>query len=299
MVAATQQMNTQLADSAHPLSATTWPATLSLQLAKTARGMRLVSTEHNGPLYVQKPFYPEGDELAHVYLLHPPGGLVSGDQLAIDLNLSHDAKALFTTPGAARIYRRRKDGLQQEQHVRLSIEHGGFAEWLPMENIVYPKARGQLTTRVELKGDAGFIGWEISCLGLPASNAPFDEGILKQSFEIWRDNKPLVIDRFLLDANESGVIDGRVGLQSYCVNGVMIAGPITDGALAQELTAKLRELTMHGEGLAAITAIGEFLIIRSLAQRAENVRRYFTDCWQVSRPELLGRKACHPRIWLT
>lgn len=54
-----------------------WNAELALGLTLTQLGTVLKSCRHQGPLYVQKPFYPEGRELAHLYLLHPPGGMVS------------------------------------------------------------------------------------------------------------------------------------------------------------------------------------------------------------------------------
>ena len=65
----------------------TWPAFLGLTFDKPGGKTRLIKSVHNGPLYVQKLFYPEGLEHAHVYLLHPPGGLVSGDYLKISIDM--------------------------------------------------------------------------------------------------------------------------------------------------------------------------------------------------------------------
>ena len=56
-----------------------WSAELELGFAVVAGRTALVHNRHVGPLTVQRPFYPEG-ELAHVYLLHPPGGIVAGDR---------------------------------------------------------------------------------------------------------------------------------------------------------------------------------------------------------------------------
>ena len=86
---------------------------------------------HRGPLMVQRPFTPEGPELPHVYLLHPPGGIVAGDTLAIDARLGEGCHALLTTPAAAKVYRSRPAADRSRQVQRLSAGPGSSLEWLP------------------------------------------------------------------------------------------------------------------------------------------------------------------------
>ncbi len=54
---------------------TGWKANLSLEFKATALRTVISKREHKGPLAIQRPFYPE-DDVCHVYLLHPPGGVV-------------------------------------------------------------------------------------------------------------------------------------------------------------------------------------------------------------------------------
>ena len=81
-----------------------WTAALDLQFERAKERSIVSRCRHNGPLRVQKPFYPE-DGVCHVYLLHPPGGVVGGDELSVSVRAGKGSAALITTPGATRVYR--------------------------------------------------------------------------------------------------------------------------------------------------------------------------------------------------
>jgi len=58
-----------------------WQASIDLGFAWTGGTTHLSRRAHRGPLVVQRPFRPEGPGVCHVYLLHPPGGLVGCEKL--------------------------------------------------------------------------------------------------------------------------------------------------------------------------------------------------------------------------
>src|SRR5262245_10241542 len=93
-----------------------WEASLDLKFA--ARGARTVLARRAsvGPLVVQRPFYPEGG-VAHVYLVHPPGGVVGGDQLRLSVLAEEGAHALLTTPAATKFYRSDGRVARQRQEI--------------------------------------------------------------------------------------------------------------------------------------------------------------------------------------
>ena len=169
--------------------ASQWQAELRLGFANTARGTVLKHASHKGPLYVQKPFYPEGRDLAHIYLLHPPGGMVSGDNLHIHVTTQTNAHALVTTPGAGRVYKARPDKALQRQQVELLAEPNSTIEWLPLETIIYPNAHTELTTDIHLAKCSSIIAWEVTCFGLAASNEPFNAGKVSQRLQIFREGR--------------------------------------------------------------------------------------------------------------
>lgn len=298
-------MSAVLAEQVAPVpTAGAWHASLALRFRQQARGCRLVSSVHHGPLYVQKPFYPEGADLAHVYLLHPPGGLVSGDRLGIDITLEHGARVLVTTPGAGRLYRARSDRSLQQQSQTFTLAEGAVMEWMPQEMIVFPGAFGRTDTTVHMNTGSTYLGWEICCLGLPASDLPFTHGELHQRLLICRNGKPVLLENLHLNADNFELAAAAVGMNACPVSGVFVAGqlPVNTGDEAIEaLMAALREaLSLRaGPGQADVTLMNGFIIGRYLGHSAEEARRVFTHLWQGMRPLLTGRKACAPRIWAT
>lgn len=278
-----------------------WPASLQLQFERTARGTRLMRKRQSGPLYVQRPFYPEGAELAHVYLLHPPGGLVSGDTLHSTLQLSEDAQVLCTTPGAARMYRARQDRQWQRQINTLELAANSTLEWLPQESIVFEGAQASLRTTVDLHESARFIGWEITALGLPASSAPLTSGSLVQRFEISRSQRPLLREQLVLNDQTRELAAARIGFQHQTVSGLFVCGPLTARQLQSLALETLQAIRPDNDrpALCGISRLGEFIAGRYLGSCAQQARNLFTSYWHHLRPLLLQRSACVPAIWFT
>lgn len=260
-----------------------WRAQLQLTFARHAQRTSIVERQHRGPLLVQRPFYPEGD-VCHAYIVHPPGGVVGGDELRLQVDVRDRAHALLTTPAAAKFYRSDCRTARQDQILRAADT---TLEWLPQENIFYPQANVRSTTRIELGSRARFIGWEIVCLGLPARKQPFDRGELRLHLELWVDDSPLLIDRLRISGSS------RWGLGGHEAIGTLLAYPAT-----RSMVESLRELTPSGVEL-GVTLVDNVLVCRALAAQGEPIKRAFIDCWQTLRPQLLARPAVLPRIWAT
>ncbi|CUB04110.1 urease accessory protein UreD [Marinomonas fungiae] len=277
--------------------ASQWQAYLTLGFTKSVRGTVLKTCDHKGPLYVQKPFYPEGKDTAHVYLLHPPGGLVSGDELVIESNQAPDTHVLITTPGAGRVYKARSDRTLQRQTTRLNVPKDAIMEWLPQETILYPDANTRLRNQIELYGSARFIGWEITCFGLPANQLDFGTGHADQSFQIRVDGRLRLRERLLVDEHSRGLMAGKAGLQGNPVNGLLLAGPFVK--VEEDVIETLRSFCQESDGLSGVTQVDEFIVLRSLSHDSEKMKRLFARCWEVLRPALIDKTACAPRIWAT
>ncbi len=274
-----------------------WPAFLRLNFSTTSRGVRLIEKEHRGPLYVQKPFYPEGLNRPHVYLLHPPGGLVSGDHLKIAINAAECANVLVTTPGAGRMYRARPDRLPQQQSIHVSVENNASIEWLPMESILFPDANAIAQTRADLHGNGKIIYWDVLSLGLPANNRTFASGSFNQSLSIYQDTQLQLQERLVLDDRSRSLLSANIGLKDFMVQGFMVAGPFNNEN--HQLIEQLRLVIESASAFMAVTQIADFIVIRGLDNSSETLRHDFEALWALLRPELLNCPACPPRIWNT
>lgn len=292
-----------------------WQGELSLRCeGRPDQGTRLVNVQHSGPLYVQKPFYPEGRETMHVYPLHPPGGVVSGDELCIHLQAIKQAKVVVTTPGATRFYKSRfldKEKPQQSETAdqfvsnHISIQQQSSVEWLPMETITFNGASASALSRIDMDADSSFLGWEVACLGLPASDELFKQGRFRQRFDIVRDHKPLLIDRMQLAA-ESPLLKARPGLFGHTVYGIFACVPpeaheILESSHSEMLINEIRESLVQNKlaDKISITLINKVYVARYLGDNAEQARVGFVKIWEKIRPAMLGRKICPPRIWRT
>jgi urease accessory protein len=272
-----------------------WQGKLDLRFAKAANRTVLRKRSHFGPLRVQKPLYPEGPEICHVVVIHPPGGLANRDDLSIALTLEEGAHSVITTPGATRWYKA-KDG--STLRVTIVLRAGAVLEWLPNENIYFASASARTTLRIELAKGAIACGWDINMLGRIASGESWDSGVLHAAIEFVRDDgTPIWTERALLRA-ESGLIRACQGLSGYPIFGTLwCVGAENQCAIAETLAA---ELPFASELRAGISLLpGAVLLVRVVGRQIEPVRALLVDCWSRLRPTVVGRDAKALRLWST
>jgi urease accessory protein len=273
-----------------------WLGRLSLELSKTAHGTQLTRSEHEGPLRIQRVLSPEGPDCPHLYLLHPPGGVVGGDRLQTQVRLGEGASALCTTPAAQKLYR--SQGACAEIENRLELGCGASLEWLPSETLAFSAAQARIETRVTLAPGAAFLGWDIACYGMPARGETFAAGRVQSRFEIYRGDTPLAIESF--DAGGAPqLLNDAYALRGEPVVASLYAVP-GSGSVDEALVTRLRErLGEPSRGLVSVSSLGELLAVRALGPQVETVRASLIESWKLLRPALLARSSVVPRIWAT
>jgi urease accessory protein len=254
---------------------------------------------HDGPLRVLASLYPETAAVCHNVLVHPPGGLVGGDALAIDLALAADAHALLTTPGATRYYRSPREAATQV--VRATLADGARLEWLPLETIAYSGCLAVNTMRFELAPRAEMIGWDLLALGLPASGLGFERGRYEQCIELpgrW-------LERAIIDGADRRLIDSPLGWAGQRALGTLwfASGTALAAARRDALQDVARACADGPAGLplrAGTTAVHDgVVVLRALAPRIEPLMTLLTQVWSRWREMAWQLPACRPRVWRT
>jgi urease accessory protein len=270
-----------------------------LHLHYRRQGSRTVALDrHEGPLRALQRLYPEGEAVCHHVLVHPPGGLVGGDRLDIDLRMDADTHAVVTTPGATRFYR--SEGEAAIQRTRLKLARGARLEWLPLETLAYDGCLGENHVSLDLDPGAQAMGWDLLALGLPAANAPFQRGSFLQHLQCgsrW-------LERGRIRANDAALLDGPTGWAGRRMLALLwfAFDEHAQDSLRDRLLAVARDALppLGGEVDAGVSAPVEgIVVLRALAQRVEPAWELLQSVRAAWRHTAWGLDAHPPRVWST
>jgi urease accessory protein len=273
----------------------TWHAALSLDYLVEDR--RTVARYlHKGPLRILKSLYPEGDTICHNVLVHPPGGLVGGDTLDMTVSVGAGSHGLVTTPGATRFYRSDAGLATQQLHARLA--DGARLEWLPLEAIAYNQCDALNRAVFELAPTAELMTWDITALGLPATEQPFVQGTFRQHLEI----PGVWLERGTLNGADSRLLNSPLGLAGQrCMATLVFAcgAPIAPDRLAQGLEAAHECLQAHDlRWQAGVTAPNpQVMVLRVLAPVTEPAVQLLKQVWVAWRQAMWQLSGTPPRLW--
>ncbi|WP_422013546.1 urease accessory protein UreD [Roseateles sp.] len=272
-----------------------WPATLALSATQDGAATR-VHARHDGPLRLLKTLYPEGQLIAHAVLVHPPGGLVGGDRLDIDIDVQPGAHLLVTTPAATRFYR--SVAGEAVQAVTARVAAGARLEWLPQETIAYSGCEGRNEVRLQLDEGASLIAGEVLVLGLPAAGLAFERGRMLQHLALpgrW-------LDRGWLRAGDAALLDGPCGLAGHRVLGTLAFAQTAPLADVETLLTDSRAC-LDGVPLSGVTHLagpqGPLLLARVVGDEVEAMTLALRRVRALWRERLWGLPGGDPRIWAT
>lgn len=279
----------------HKIGPMTWNATLELDYTRRA-DKTVAHFRHSGPLRILQSLYPEGDEICHNVIVHPPGGLVGGDTLDLKFSAGAGAHGLVTTPGATRFYR--SSGAFALQRTHLSLAAGARLEWLPLETICYNGCLAENRLTMTLAPGAELIGWDITAFGLPAAHQPFELGSFCQHIEV----PGVWLERARVAAGDTLLLNSPLGFAGHrCLASLFfVAGSKIDRNRKQEALDVARQvIEVHplSATAGATSPDGKIVVVRVLAPMVEPAMALLRQVWQAWRGHFWQQAASTPRIW--
>ena len=272
-----------------------WQARLAIDY-RLEQGRTVARHEHSGPLRLLQSLYPEGDAICHNVLVHPPGGLVGGDTLELQVQVGSGSHALITTPGATRFYR--SDGEAALQTTHLNLAPDARLEWLPLEALCYSGCLAENRITMDLRSGAEMLGWDVTALGLPNADQPFVKGRFTQHIEV----PGVWLERGHLDALDHRLLTSPLGLAgNACIASLFfVAGSVLQRSRKEQVLEATRAL-LAASPLAATTGVTcphpQVMVVRVLApvvEPAMALLRQVRNCW---RHEFWQNATSNPRIW--
>lgn len=274
-----------------------WHANLKLDY--TLESERSVARyAHDGPLRVLKSLYPEGHSVCHNVLVHPPGGLVGGDLLDIQVSVGEGAHGLVTTPGAARFYRSQGDAARQTTRVQLAP--GARLEWLPLETLLYSGCLAHNQLLVDAAPGAQMLAWDVSSLGLPLAGLDFAQGVFSHHLELsgqWLERGTLAAADTRLRSSPAGLAGHSCMASLMFFSGDDLNTPLREGLL-ELARAQLTGHMLHASAGVTFPA-PRVVVLRALAPQVEPAMQLLRKVWQAWRRQVWGIAPSVPRIWAT
>lgn len=279
-----------------------WHGHLSLDYRRD--GDRTIALDrHHGPLRVLQRLYPEGPGTCHHVLVHPPGGIVGGDTLEVDIQVASGAHALLTTPGATRFYKSAQ--VEARQSVRAHLAPGARLEWLPLETLAYRGCTAVNRMRFDLAPGAEMIGWDVLALGLPAASEAFDDpafahGSYTQEIEVpgaWLERGTVRASDSLLLASPLGWAGHRVMGTLWLATGSGLSRDRREALLEAARQRQADHPLAHQSG--STSPDERVVLVRVLADRVEPLMSLLSQVWACWRETAWQLPACPPRVWRT
>ncbi|WP_298213116.1 urease accessory protein UreD [Acidovorax sp.] len=268
-----------------------------LQLDYTLENARTVARhEHSGPLRILQSLYPEGDAICHNVLVHPPGGLVGGDTLDITATVGPGAHGLVTTPGATRFYRSTGELALQRTH--LTVAEGARLEWLPLEALCYNASNAENHLTLNLAPGAECIAWDVTALGLPHANQPFETGRFVQHLEV----PGLWLEHGVIDAADERLLGSPLGLAGHrCMASLFFAAGTPLNRTRRDAALDAARAVMDAHTLKATAGAtspnDRMLVARVLAPQVEPAMQLLKAVRAAWRGVMWGVVGEAPRIW--
>lgn len=257
-----------------------------LVLDYARQGDRTVLTHSRccSPWHFSPPIQLDDSACTYTPLLNPSGGLVGGDRLSVRATLGPDARVLFSTPSANRVYR--SLGETAVQTIKLTVGPGAILEWIPDVTIPFAGSRFRQAVHVTLAPGATVLLWDAIASGRIARGERWAFTSLENEIRIVTASGQSVLERYALAPPAHGV--GQAAAWDY-VGSLYLIGDGVDAARWKQLDAQLATILEARPGV-VLGGVSEpaapGLAVKLVAKSAPDLNDTLDELWQAIRVTL-------------
>ncbi len=255
--------------------------------------------EQEAPWKVVRAFAGErGSALVHLH--NVSGGVLSGDQLTLNIDVGRSSVVQVTTTGATRLYRHCAGSPDSWQQTTIHVAEGALLEYLPDLLIPFAGSRHFQRTSIVLDPGAALFAWDILAPGRQASGEMFAFESLRIKTELRSASRPLLLENLVLEPALRPLTSlGRMGPYTHLANFYACSVGVP-AAKWKDLARTLDDFCgTHSRpgvmiwGSSALVADG--VVVRGLGVSARELPATLAAVWKIAKRFLTGEDAVLPR----
>ena len=178
---------------------------VKLGCSRNGEGVPYLSSQRfSPPIHLSKPYFDEDTQSLLVNLSCPTAGLLAGDRMVCDIEVSDQASMVVTTPGATRSHFMRSGIARVEQ--RLKIKKGSFLEFNPGALILQKATSLEQATEIEVHEDAEILFVEKMLPGRIAHGESFVFQKFSNQLRIKHDDQLVLFESFTLSPGNESIL---------------------------------------------------------------------------------------------
>jgi len=245
-----------------------------LGFARVDGATALVRSEAATPLQILAP--RRRGPSACAFLVSHGGGLVAGDDVAIDVDVGPGAAALLATQAETKVYRA-DHGAGAAQRLRARVAEGGVLVLLPEPVSPFAGARYEQRQRFHLAGGASLLAVDAVVAGRIARGERWAFDRHESSNEVFVEGRLVLGDALALEPRAGGALASRLaGFDAFAV--AFAVGPaFAAGARALLETLADAPVERGASVLAAASPVADGALLRCAATSAEALSRWLRD----------------------
>lgn len=250
----------------------------------------LAERYHDSPMKITKTFHEPSTNGLMLYLMDVSPGLMEGDHYEAAISLEQHTHLMMTNQSSTKIHPAKQLGAKT--NFTFHIGEHAILEYMPEPTIPYRDSQLHAHNIFHLEEDSSLLYCDILSSGRVHHNEKFQYRQLSMTTEIFRSNKRVAYDHFLMRSHDHAY-EASGALEHYTHQGAFWIFAI--GA-NYELLSQIREIcsSYHNHDIitGASLAISDGIIVRMAGHNVWQLQDLCSRIWQCARLHLLQFPPC-------